>query len=143
MFVHEIRVGCADCDPARIAYTGRLPCFALEAIDSWWEHHAGGDWFRLNLDRNIGTPFVGLSLDFRSPVTPRHKLCCHVGPIRLGTTSVTFQVKGWQADILCFEGEFTEVFVVADTFQKVPPPVATRCSTVTDAFPAPVSSCAR
>ena len=34
-FVHEIRVGWGDCDPAKIAYTGRLPAFALEAIDAW------------------------------------------------------------------------------------------------------------
>jgi hypothetical protein len=33
-FTHAIRVGWADCDPARIAYTGRIPYFALEAIDT-------------------------------------------------------------------------------------------------------------
>ena len=30
------RVGWGDCDPARIAFTGRLAAFALEAIDAWW-----------------------------------------------------------------------------------------------------------
>ena len=66
VFEHEIRVGWGDCDPARIAYTGRLPVFALEAIDAWWEHVLGGDgWYQLELDRGFGTPFVHLSLDFR------------------------------------------------------------------------------
>ena len=37
-FVHFVRVGWGDCDPARIAFTGRLAAFALEAIDAWWEH---------------------------------------------------------------------------------------------------------
>ena len=46
-FVHAIRVGWADCDPARIAFTGRIPYFALEAIDAWWEHTVGLDWYRL------------------------------------------------------------------------------------------------
>lgn len=32
-FVWQRRVGFGDCDPAQIAYTGRIPDFALEAID--------------------------------------------------------------------------------------------------------------
>ncbi|MEL7116417.1 MAG: thioesterase family protein [Pseudomonadota bacterium] len=122
MYAHEIRVGWADCDPAQIAYTARLPAFALEAIDAWWEAHIGADWFRMNLDHNLGTPFVGLSMDFRSPVTPRHRLICKVAPTRLGSTSITFRVEGWQNDTLCFEGAFTEVFMIADAFKKTPPP---------------------
>ena len=45
---HEIRVTWGDCDPARIAYTGRLPWFALDAINAWWEEQLGGDgWFEM------------------------------------------------------------------------------------------------
>ena len=96
-FVHEIRVTWGDCDPARIAYTGRLPVFALDAINAWWEAHLDGDgWFQLELDRNVGTPFVNLAMDFRSPVTPRHRLMCHVWPQRLGEKSITFRVDGYQ-----------------------------------------------
>src|SRR5271166_435143 len=65
-FVHRIRVRWGDCDPAKIAYTGNIPAWALEAIESWWEHHAGVDWYRINLDRNVGTPFVHMKMDFRS-----------------------------------------------------------------------------
>lgn len=121
-FVHRIRVGWADCDPAKIAYTGRIPCFALEAIDAWWEYQIGDDWFRLNLDRNIGTPFVHLDVDFRAPVTPRAPLDCAVTLTRLGEKSVGFSVQGLQDETLCFEGEFVSVFVEADTFRKIPVP---------------------
>lgn len=117
-FIHEIKVRWSDCDPARIAYTGRLPYFALEAIDAWWENTIGADWFRLNVDEDIGTPFVHLSMDFRSPVTPRHVLVCEVRLIHLGTSSVRFSVKGRQDDNLCFEGEFVEVFVDSAIHQK-------------------------
>ncbi|WP_415401535.1 acyl-CoA thioesterase [Tateyamaria sp. SN3-11] len=123
-FVHEIRVTWGDCDPARIAYTARLPWFALDAINAWWEAHLGGDgWYQLELDRNIGTPFVHLSMDFRSPVTPRHRLMCEVWPSRLGDKSVTFTVLGRQDGVLCFEGTFTCVFIIADQFtsQRAPP----------------------
>lgn len=122
-FTHEIRVGWGDCDPARIAFTGRLPVFALEAIDAWWEHHLGGDgWYQMELDRGFGTPFVSLSLDFRAPVTPRHRLVCEVWPTALGTKSITFRVAARQGGILCFEGDFTSVFAEAGTVKTRPAP---------------------
>lgn len=123
-FVHEIRVTWGDCDPARIAYTARLPWFALDAINAWWEAHLGGDgWYQMELDRNIGTPFVNLNMDFRHPVTPRHRLMCEVWPNRLGVKSVSFSVIGRQNDITCFDGQFTCVFIIADQFksQSAPP----------------------
>lgn len=33
--IHDIRVTWGDFDPARIACTGRLPWFALDAINAW------------------------------------------------------------------------------------------------------------
>lgn len=122
-FEHEIRVTWGDCDPARIVYTARLPWFALDAINAWWEAHLGGDgWYQLELDRNIGTPFVHMSMDFRAPVTPRHRLICSVWPSRLGEKSVTFRVDAQQDGRLCFEGTFTCVFVIADQFKSRPAP---------------------
>ena len=102
-FVHCISVSWGDCDPAKIAYTGRLPTFALDAINAWWESVLEGDgWFQMELDRNVGTPFVRLEMEFKKPVTPRHKLMCHVWPVRLGNTSITFRVDGLQNEQLCF-----------------------------------------
>ena len=127
-FEHEIRVTWGDCDPARIAYTARLPWFALDAINAWWEHHMDGQgWFQLELDRGVGTPFVHLSMDFRSPVTPRHRLICKTWPARLGTSSIEFRVDGYQDGVLCFEGRFVCVFTVARaatlTTQPAPPDI--------------------
>jgi len=121
-FKHEVNVRWADCDPAQIAYTGRLPYFALEAIDSWWESTMGAGWFQMNLDREIGLPFVHLSMDFKSPVTPRFPLICSVRLIRLGESSVRFAVQGEQNSVLCFSGEFVEVFVKAKDHSKASMP---------------------
>lgn len=123
---HEIRVTWGDCDPAQIAYTGRLPWFALDAINGWWEDRLGEGWFQMELDRNLGTPFVNMSLDFRAPVTPRHRLVCHVWPCRLGQTSIRFAVAAEQAGRVCFEGRFTCVFIDAKAFAKRVPPDAVR-----------------
>ena len=120
---HAIRVTWGDCDPARIVYTARLPWFALDAINGWWETHLGGDgWFQMELDRNVGTPFVRLEMDFQRPVTPRHELVCHVWPVRLGETSITFRVDGEQDGRLRFSCRTVSVFIVADEFRKQPPP---------------------
>lgn len=126
-FVHEIRVMWGHCDPAKIAYTGHIPWWALESINAWWEAHLGGDgWYQLELDRNVGTPFVHMSLDFRSPITPRHRLMCEVRPMRLGTSSIEFRVVGRQNGTLCFEGRFVCVFIIADQFKSQPAPADIR-----------------
>jgi len=126
VFQHEIRVTWGDCDPARIVYTARIPGFALDAINAWWEHHLGDGWYQMELDRNLGTPFVAMEMQFKAPITPRHRLVCDVAPDHLGTTSIRFRVAGRQQDTLCFEGRFTCVFTQADAFRKTPPPAEIR-----------------
>ncbi len=121
-FEYTIRVGWADCDPETIAFTGRIPYFALEAIDAWWETHMGIDWYALNVDRNVGTPFVHMSLDFSSPVTPRHRLICTVELIKVGNRSIHYRVCGYQDGTLCFKGKFVSVFVAAKALGKLEPP---------------------
>ena len=125
-FRHDIRVTWGDCDPAKIAYTARLPWFALDAINAWWEDVLGGGWFQMELDRNIGTPFVRLEMDFMRPVTPRHRLHCFVWPVRLGETSITFRVNGVQDGATCFSTRTVSVFTQADAFRKQPPPAEIR-----------------
>lgn len=119
---HEIRVTWGDCDPAKIAYTARLPWFALDAINGWWEHHLGGGWFHMEQDMNVGTPFVKLEMDFTAPVTPRHRLICHVWPSRLGNSSIEFRVDGEQDGELCFASRSVSVFTIADVFKGQPAP---------------------
>ena len=121
-FVHSIRIRWVDCDPALITFTGRVPYFALESIEAWWEHYVGVNWFVLNLDRDIGAPFVHMSFDFCSPITPRHALECQVKLLKIGTSSLRFSVHGSQNGVLCFKGEFVSVVVVSKTMQPQSPP---------------------
>ena len=121
-FVHPIRVRWGDCDPAAIAYTPRIPAWALEAIEAWWEHHAGIDWYHINIDRDLGTPFVHMSLDFRSPITPRHMLECEVVLKKIERRAVTHRVSGRQNGFICFEGEFVAVFVHSKAMAPRTPP---------------------
>lgn len=123
---HEIRITWGDCDPANIVYTGRMPWLALDAINGWWEAQQGHGWYQMEVDDNVGTPFVRLEMDLKRPVTPRHRLKCYVWPARLGETSIDFRVDGEQDGKLCWSFKATCVFIVADEFRKQPPPLTIR-----------------
>ena len=110
-YVHHYRLGFSDTDAARIAYTGRFAYFAMEAIEGWFRDRLGTDWFTLNVDEGIGTPFVHLALDFRSPLTPRDTVATTVILARLGRSSLTFQLTGCVGERVSFEGKFVCVFV--------------------------------
>ena len=127
-FVHRCRIGWADCDVAQIAYTGRLPCLALDAIDAFWTETVGVDWYRLTLDYGISTPFVRLAMDLAAPVTPRHPLDCTVTVAKLGRTSISFVVEGRQNGTLCFTGDFVCVTVESATFKKIEIPSRLRAA---------------
>ena len=60
LFVHHRRVIWADSDPAGIAYTGRFPHFALEAIEAWCAARLGFDWYQMH--RQLGGVEMGLQL---------------------------------------------------------------------------------
>ena len=112
-FIHQLQPTWGDSDPARMIYTGRFPDFALRAIDAWMLEHVGVDFYRLNVDWGLGTPFVHLECDFRSPATPRDLLMLSVWVEKVGTTSLAFRVACTIAEDarLCFEGRFVCVCV--------------------------------
>jgi len=126
LFIHRIRVRWADCDPASIAYTGQIPRFALEAIEAWWEHHVDRDWYALNLDRNLGTPFVHMTLDFRSSVAGHRSRLATFSNARCrwrGWATAPLPIASWPSERRAvFEGEFVAVFVDAEAMKPRNPP---------------------
>jgi acyl-CoA thioesterase FadM len=132
-YVHRAQIRFSDTDAARIAYTGRFPSLAMDAIDGWFRDRLGTDWFALNVDGGIGTPFVHLSIDMRSPLTPRDMLDCTVLVAKAGNSSLEFKVIGRVGDRVSFEGRFVCVFVDASTGKKMPIPARYRASLTAEA----------
>jgi acyl-CoA thioesterase FadM len=93
-FVHRRAITWGDTDTAGIAYTARIPEYGLEAIEAWFRERIHLDWYAIARDQGLGTPFVHLSFDFRSPLTPRHMLATEVRLARLGGSSMTFDLLG-------------------------------------------------
>jgi acyl-CoA thioesterase FadM len=120
-YVHRYQVAFSDTDAAAIAFTGRFPNFALDAIEGWFRNRLDTDWFRLNRDLLTGTPFVHLSVDMVSPLTPRDVLLTTVLLARAGRSSLEFRVTGrTEAEgRLSFTGRMACVFVDVTTTRSI------------------------
>jgi len=118
-FVYRHHVAWGDCDPAQIAYTAHIPRWGLLAIEHWYRLLIGFDWYTLNMDLGIGTPFVSLKFDFVAPVRPPEQLEITVEVERTGNSSLTHRVKGYQLETLCFEGTTVAAFVNAITMEPI------------------------
>lgn len=121
-FVHSITVGWGDCDPAQIAYTANVLSWGMKALEAWCNLCLGVNWFELNMNHGIGTPFVHMSYDFTAPITPRATLECTVYVHRIGRSSLHHIVEGQQSGRLCFNGKMTSVFVTASKMKPIPIP---------------------
>lgn len=119
-FVLRLQPTWGDSDPARMVYTARFPDFALRAIDAWLMANAGVNFYTMNVDWGIGTPFVHLECDFRSPATPRDALLIAVEVEKVGATSLTYRVAATieEDGRLCFEGRFVCVCVDSNAQYK-------------------------
>ena len=127
-FAHRIAVTWGDMDSAAIAYTGRFSYWVLEAIEMFMGDRIGANWYAMNADHGIGTPFVNMNLTFRSPVTPREALLIEVLVKRAGDSAVTCLLvgRGDQTGEHRFDAEATFVFADCGTMKAIQTPEAYR-----------------
>jgi acyl-CoA thioesterase FadM len=125
-FVYRTAVTWGDMDSAAIAYTGRFSHWILEAVEMFMRERVGADWYMINLDHKIGTPFVNMNINFRSPVTPREDLMIEVLVKRTGNSAVTCQFvgRGDKTNEYRFDAEATFVFANSGTMKKILIPAA-------------------
>lgn len=110
-FIYRRRVRWGEADAARIAYTGKFPHFAMEALDDFFLEVLGENWYLNTVERNRGNPFVHLSLDFMSPLTPEDTVQIAVWIEKLGRSAITFWVEGHVPGAKSFTGRFVTVCV--------------------------------
>jgi acyl-CoA thioesterase FadM len=120
-FVQRREIFWGDTDPAKIAYTGKFSDFLLEAIESFYRARLGTDWYRITLDEDLGTPFVSMAFEFKSPVTPREPLAITVLVEKFGRSSVSYAVRAHGAETgeLRFTGTATNVWVKASAMKPI------------------------
>lgn len=121
-FIHPVNVGWGDCDPAQIAYTSNIPGWGLTSIEAWYQACLGVGWYQLNLRHGIGTPFVSLNFEFKSPITPSGELSITVYVQKLGNSSIGHCLEGYQNGTLSFTGNTVAALVEASTMKTMPIP---------------------
>jgi len=134
-FVHIRRIRWGETDPARIAYTPRFLDFAMEAIEAFFTDRLGASFYEFHADHGLGTPFVHVELDFRSPVTPRDTLETEVRLLKLGGSSLTFGTTGRVGERVAYTGRLVCAFVdvTGERMRPVPVPPPFRARLEPDA----------
>src|SRR5690606_2650678 len=126
-FAYRRAIFWGDTDTALIVYTGRFLDFALEAIEAWFRATLGTDWYAMNVDLGIGTPFVHVDIDFVSPLTPRDMLEVRVHVATVGRSSLGFAVAGYaNGERLSFRGNLVCAFVDIAKMGKIEIPAEYR-----------------
>ena len=119
-FTYRREIFWGDTDTALIVYTGRFLDYALEAIEAWFRATLGTDWYAMNVDLGLGTPYVHVDIDFISPLTPRDVLEVRVHVASIGRSSLGFSVAGYaNGERLSFRGNLVSAFVNIKTMAKI------------------------
>lgn len=117
----KVRFG--DSDSARIAYTVRLFDYSMEALEDWFETVLGLDWYRMNTEFMVGTPFVHAALDMSAPVKPGDVISVTVRVLERGNSSLRFQVTAVRQDgVAAFGGEWVCSLVDTTVMKSIPIP---------------------
>lgn len=127
-FEYRRRLHWGDTDAAGIVYTANYFDLCMEAIEGWFIATLETDWFSMNMDQYISTPFVHAEMDFKTPMTPRDRLCIIVQVERLGNRSLSFALTGRDEiqNRVAFTGLYTCCFTDTRTFQPIPVPETMR-----------------
>ena len=119
-FVHRRTPTWGETDGARIVYTVRFVDYAMDAIEGWFREVMQLDWFRMNTELDMGTPFVKIDMDIKSPLTPHDTLEVCVLVERMGRSSLTFNVVGKRnGEEISFESRFICSMVRTSTMRSI------------------------
>jgi len=119
-YVQKRRPRWSETDGAQIVYTVRFVDYAMDAIEGWFRDVLKVDWFRMNTELDMGTPFVKIDMDIQSPLTPHHELEVRVLVESMGRSSLTFDVVGKRDDDqISFESRFVCSMVRKSTMRSI------------------------
>jgi acyl-CoA thioesterase FadM len=124
VFTVKRRVAFGDTDVAGSLFFSNVTRYCMEALEEWFVDRLGTDWYHLNVDRAIGTPFVRAEFDFVSAATPRESLELQVAVTGVGRSSVDFAVTAntVPSGRGCWVARFKCVFIDAGTKRATPIP---------------------
>jgi acyl-CoA thioesterase FadM len=128
-FVYRRIVRWGDCDIARIIYTTRVFDYGMEALEEWYGKVAGFHWYKANAFTTMGTPFVHVSGDIKSPLVCGDEVLVRVLVTQMGRSSLHYAVDGHRPDgTVAFTSKFV-ASIIDTTLMKsreIPPGMRAR-----------------
>ena len=123
-FHYQRRIRFGDTDAAGIAYTGRVPDMALEALEVWSRERLNIDWYDSCQKSSVDTACVHLEIDFCTPMTPRDMLDISVLLERASGSSMQMRLIARNAIDAKLKWQSRVVFACVDakTFRSAPIP---------------------
>lgn len=116
------RIRFSDCDPAGIAYTGRLIDLMNGAIEELFEARLGLDYGEVIQVRRLGLGYGRVDCDFFRPLGIGDRLSVCVLVARLGRGSVAWRVHLHGGEDEAARGQLTTVATDLDTHRAAPIP---------------------
>jgi 4-hydroxybenzoyl-CoA thioesterase len=114
-----------ECDFAGIAYTPRYGDWCIELIEEFYSR-AGVSWQQLHSELNLGSPFVKLHLDFKSPVMLGDSLEQDLSVEQIGASSVRWAVTGRVGDREVYAASIVNVIIDKRSGRSTPIPALVR-----------------
>lgn len=122
-FIHERTIVFGETDAARIVYTVRFFDFAVDAIDAFYGRILGINFYDLNMNYDLSSPFVHAGIDFRSALRPGEVLRTTVLLDRIGRSTLSFTLEGATAcGRQSFVGKFIVSFIAPSRMKSVAMP---------------------
>ena len=116
------RVRFSDSDAQGIVFNGNYLTYFDDTITDYFDA-LGLKWSDF-LERGYDMVLGHVDIDFRSPARIGETLVTGARVVRVGTTSVTFEIKTWELEShrTVVEGREVQVVLDATTFEKVAVP---------------------
>ena len=116
------RIRFADCDPAGIAYTGRLIDLMNEAIEELFEVRLGLDYGEVIQVRRVGLGYGRVDCDFFQPLRFGDRASVSVLLDRLGRGSIAWRVYLHRGEDEMARAVLTTVTTELDSHRATPVP---------------------
>ena len=126
VFLHDQLVRFSHCDPAGIVYYPAFLDLAHATKEDWFTQALGYSHFDLIRERGIGTPTVNLQCDFLRTVEMGDTLRFEMRMVKVGTSSLQYELLGKVGEIECLRILQTVVFMHLAHRRAVPIPADLR-----------------
>jgi 4-hydroxybenzoyl-CoA thioesterase len=119
IFTRDKTLHFQHCDPAGIIFFPQYFVLFHEVLEDWFTfglEQPYGEYVRL---RRMGVPAVKADAEFLSQAWLGDTLRMELQVVRLGTSSLDYEVEAWREDTLCARGSSTVVQISLETRRPV------------------------